>query len=443
MRSPSDLGEQELIEYISAQRWYGSKGREVAGASVVDCAELPGCLIALVEVRFPEGTHETYQLVAGDELDGLAEPPVARELVHLLRAGKTHPSTGEGMLEFGTVEGSAGLGTELTTSRLIGSEQSNTSVVFDEEAILKVYRRLEAGINPELEMLRFLTEHGFAHVPPLGGWYAYRGRPIEATLGILQQFVAGGLDGWELALDELASAPDAFLARLRRLGEVTGEMHTVLASDGNDPSFAPEEPSLEALGLLTASIDEEIERVFLELPDDVEALEPIRHRGEDVRERLRQRTYAGGSGKVIRHHGDFHLGQTLYADDDWVILDFEGEPARSLTERRRKRSPLRDVAGMLRSFAYAAIAAGPLRGADVPDGWEEGARAEFLDGYLETVDPAIVPPGRAAFDRLLSVFELEKAVYELRYELSMRPDWLPIPVSGILRLLEEEPVHSR
>src|SRR3954451_12899633 len=113
MRSPSDLGEQELIEYISAQRWYGSKGREVAGASVVDCAELPDCLIALIEVRFPEGTHETYQLVAGEELDGLAEPAVARELVHLLRAGQARPTTGEGMLEFETVEGSAGLGTEL------------------------------------------------------------------------------------------------------------------------------------------------------------------------------------------------------------------------------------------------------------------------------------------------------------------------------------------
>ena len=152
------------------------------------------------------------------------------------------------MLEFGTVEGSAGLGTELAASRLIGSEQSNTSVVFDEEVILKVYRRLEAGINPELEMLRFLTEHDFEHVPPLGGWYAYRGRPLEATLGILQQFVAGGLDGWELALDELASAPDAFLTRLRRLGEVTGELHTCSPPTASDPSFAPEEPSLEALG---------------------------------------------------------------------------------------------------------------------------------------------------------------------------------------------------
>jgi predicted trehalose synthase len=125
-----------------------------------------------------------------------------------------------------------------------------------------------------------------------------------------------------------------------------------------------------------------------------------------------------------------------------VILDFEGEPPRSLPERRRKRSPLRDVAGMLRSFAYAASAVEILRGEAAPAGWEERARSEFLDGYLETVDPTLIPPGREAFDKLLSVFELEKAVYELRYELNMRPDWLPIPVAGILRILEEEPVTT-
>jgi predicted trehalose synthase len=125
-----------------------------------------------------------------------------------------------------------------------------------------------------------------------------------------------------------------------------------------------------------------------------------------------------------------------------VIIDFEGEPARSLPERRRKRSPLRDVAGMLRSFAYAASAVELLRGAEAPPGWEESARAEFLEGYLGTVDPALVPPGPEAFEKLLSVFELEKAVYELRYELSTRPDWLPIPVAGILRILEEEPVTT-
>jgi trehalose synthase-fused probable maltokinase len=196
-------------------------------------------------------------------------------------------------------------------------------------------------------------------------------------------------------------------------------------------------PSSEALGLLTASIDDEIERIFLELPEENHDLDPIRGRGEEVRERLRLLTHVGASGKVIRHHGDLHLGQTLRAGDSWVILDFEGEPARSLPERRRKRSPLRDVAGMLRSFAYAASATALLRGVDAPERWEARARSEFLDGYRETIDLNLVPSG-PAMDKLLSVFELEKAVYELRYELNNRPDWVKIPVAGILRMLEQE-----
>jgi maltokinase len=175
----------------------------------------------------------------------------------------------------------------------------------------------------------------------------------------------------------------------------------------------------------------------MDLPEDNPELEPIRGRGEEVRERLRMLTNLGGTGRVIRHHGDFHLGQTLWADDDWVVLDFEGEPARSLPERRRKRSPLRDVAGMLRSFAYAASASPLLRGIEPPVAWEERARAEFLDGYRKTVDQHLVPSG-ASMDKLLTVFELEKAVYELRYELNNRPDWVKIPVAGILRMLEEE-----
>jgi trehalose synthase-fused probable maltokinase len=286
-------------------------------------------------------------------------------------------------------------------------------------------------------MLRFLTEHGFPNIAPLGGWYHYAGGPISATLGILQQFVRGGIDGWELALAEIGGAPDAFFARSHRLGAVTGTMHTTLASDQTDPAFAPETPSVEALGLLTATVDEEIERMFVDLPEDDERLSPILGRGEEVREQLRLLTHAGSTGKSIRTHGDYHLGQTLWAEDDWVILDFEGEPARSLTERRRKRSPLRDVAGMLRSFAYVATVASAVRGVDVPDGWEEQAREQFLDGYFETVEPSLLPSGSLAIERLLSVFELEKAVYELRYELDNRPEWVGIPVAGIQRLIEQ------
>jgi maltokinase len=391
-----------------------------------------------VEVGFDTGTHETYQLLtSGKELDALADTRQTRELVHMMRSGAIVRG-GEGILEFRTVEGFASLGTELTTARLITNEQSNTSIVFDDELILKVFRRLEPGVNPELEMLRFLTERGFENVAKLGGWYAYVGQPLDATLGVLQQYVRGAVDGWDLALDELQSESERFLSRLRRLGQVTGSMHAVLGSAAADPTFSAEDPSAENLALLTATVDEEISRIFVELPEDIEALDPIRGRGEEVRESLAQLSHAGSFGKQIRTHGDLHLGQTLWAPEreDWALIDFEGEPARSLAERRRKRSPLRDVAGMLRSFAYAISAVEILRGAVAPEGWEARAREEFLKGYNETVDQGLMPAGETAFQRLLMVFELEKAVYELRYELNNRPDWIHIPVAGILRMLE-------
>lgn len=440
--------ERALIERVMRQRWYGAKSRGVAHAQVLDSvivrAEEPRLALALVEMRYETGAHDLYQLLYalhGDEVQIDDDVGLARELVRTLNAGETLHGA-EGIVEFHQVADFKGLRREPVDVRWVGAEQSNTSVVLDEEAILKVFRRLEPGVNPELEMLRFLTDHDFANSPALDGWYEYAGDRLVATLGILQTFVQGGLDGWELALDEIVAAPDQFLARLHRLGEVTGQMHSVLASDSNDPAFSVETPSVETLGLLTATVDEEIERVFLELPDGDEALAPIAGRGEEVREQLRMLTQGGPTGKVIRTHGDYHLGQTMWADGDWVLLDFEGEPLRTFAERRRKRSPLRDVAGMLRSFAYAASAASFLRGTEAPDGWETQARAEFLGGYLGAVDGALLPPGSAAVDRLLAVFELEKAVYELRYELDNRPDWVGIPVAGILRLIDQSPAAS-
>jgi len=442
--------ERALIEYVTQQRWYGAKSRGVAYAQLLDSAMLrtqePRLELALVEVRYETGSHDVYQLLVSSREDepglcGLAEDPsLARELVSAMRSGLAVQSA-DGVVEFGHLEGFAGLERELGAARVVATEQSNTSIAFD-EVILKLFRRLEAGINPELELLRFLTERSFPNVAALGGWYAYAGGPLSTTLGILQECVPNARDGWELALDELAADPDGFLPRLRRLGEVTGELHTTLGSEPNDPVFAPEVPSEESLGLLTATVDEEIANVFLSLPDDDERIEPIAGRGEEVREQLRLLTHAGTSGKIIRIHGDYHLGQTLWADGHWTIIDFEGEPARSLAERRRKRSPLRDVAGMLRSFAYASIAAGPLRGADVPDDWESRAREQFLDAYLATVDQSLLPSGPAGIERMLTVFELEKAVYELRYELDNRPDWVGIPVAAIRRLIEPAPAAS-
>jgi maltokinase len=436
-----NVDEQQLIDYVTDQRWYGSKSRAVSHSQVLELVTLraadPEYVLALVEIRFDTGAHDIYQLLIsrhgdGVQLDGLEDPALARELVHAIRAGLTLQGD-EGVVEFRPVTGFAGLGREMLTARSVAAEQSNTSIVFDDELILKVFRRLEPGINPELEVLRFLTEHGFENIAALGGWYAYSGGPTTATLGILQEFVRGGRDGWELGLEEADADPDRFLSRLRRLGEVTGQMHAVLASDAGDNAFCPETPPVEALGLLTATVDEEISKVFLELPDDNEAVAPILGRGEEVREQLRMLTHAGSVGKIIRTHGDYHLGQTMWSaeSEDWVLLDFEGEPARSLAERRRKRSPLRDVAGMLRSFAYLAIASG------ASEEFAEQARATFLDGYFETIDDSLLPAGQQAIDRILSVYELEKAVYELRYELDNRPDWVSIPVAGIQRLIEE------
>jgi predicted trehalose synthase len=433
------IDEQTLIGFITDQRWFASKTREVIHAHAIDRIQLreeePPLELQLIEVGFETGTHETYQLLSDNGVDSLDDPRHARELVHMMRTGSKLPGN-EGVVEFAAIEGFASLGQELRDARLISTEQSNSSVVFDDELILKVFRRLEAGINPELEMLRVLTERGFENIAQLAGWYAYYGRPMDATLGILQRFVADGVDGWELMLDLVASNPEETHRRISRLGEVSGRMHTVLGQDIDDPSFAPEETSAEALGLLIARVDEEIESMFLDLPDSDE-VDEIRGRGDQLRDRLRMLGSIGDVGKVIRLHGDFHLGQTLWAKEDWVLLDFEGEPARSLPERRRKRSPLRDVAGMLRSFAYIASALPMLRDVPAPPDWEAEARAEFLGGYRAAVDPRLVPTG-TAFDRLLAVFELEKAVYELRYELNNRPGWSHIPVAGVARMLDEE-----
>jgi maltokinase len=217
---------------------------------------------------------------------------------------------------------------------------------------------------------------------------------------------------------------------------VTAGLHAALASNDSDPYLAPEEPSAESLGLLAAAIDEEIASTFATLPED-DALGAVAHRAEDIRDLVQELAGAGPSGLAIRTHGDYHLGQVLWTTDgDWVVIDFEGEPARSLPERRRKRSPLRDIAGMTRSFAYAADAGLLLEGPAPPEGWVEACRSAFIDGYLEAADERLLPPSRSGFDRLLALFELEKLVYELRYEARNRPAWAAIPVVGLLRLLE-------
>ena len=432
----AELDVEALRAWIADQRWYASKSRSVTGIEPIETVALraqPPLLLTLVQTRFATGTHELYQLLLDSQTyDALTDPRSAVELLRRIEAGG-EIETSEGRFGFHRADGLAQLPDDVSV-RLMEVEQSNSSVVFDEQLVLKVFRKLEAGINPELELLEFLTARGFPNIAPLHGWYEYDGQALAATLGVAQEFLPGAVGGWELALERIVSDPEWLLAQLGELGEVTAHLHSVLASDAADPAFSPEEPSQEALALLTATIDEDIERIFVRLPDD-ERVAPIAGRGQDVRERLATRAHLGAGGRVIRTHGDYHLGQTLHTPRGWVIIDFEGEPARPLPERRAKRSPLRDVAGMLRSFAYATSAVAILD-AEAPPGFEERARERFLERYLAAVDSTLLPAGDAAVGNLLSIFELEKAIYELQYELDNRPDWVPIPVAGISRLLE-------
>ena len=379
---------------MARQRWFGGKSQEVAGARVLETApivaEPPVLVSALVEVRFGAGTHEVYQLLLGLAADGerpveevvervdgqvahdaLGDPEHVAAIARLIRSSAALPA-GEGEMVFRNTAGAHAYGFEAREVRPIGVEQSNTSFVLDERLVLKAYRRVEAGVNPELELLRFLTDHGFPNVPGLVGWYGYTGPLMEATLGVLQRYVPDARDGWALVQGMLQDGdPEPFVPMAGRLGEVTGAMHAALASDASDPAFAPAEPSAEAVAILAARIDDEVVELFANLPD-LPVLAPIAGSGEAVRERVRRLPAALSGGRIIRQHGDYHLGQVLWAGGDWVVIDFEGEPARPITERRRKRSP---AARRRRHAALVRLRGCGLRAAHRPDRGAGLARA--------------------------------------------------------------------
>ncbi len=416
MRDPATLTSDELVALVDGARWFAAKDRALESAEVVGVPVRDGLVsLAVVEVRFAAGTHEHYLIALGEDdepVDAFERPEVAARLAAL-----------------------AGVPADGAHVRSFGVEQSNSSVVLDELHVLKLYRRLEAGPNPELEILRALADARFGNAPRLEGTLETQGPPLETALASVTALVPAVGGGWELALDSLGDDPSWLPDRAWRLGEVTAALHAALASP-TDPAFAPEEPSAEALGLLTAAIDEDIATTFSTLPED-DALGAVAHRAEDIRDLVQELSGTGPSGLAIRTHGDYHLGQVLWTTvGDWVVIDFEGEPARSLPERRRKRSPLRDLAGMTRSFAYAADASVLLNGVEPPAEWLDACREGFVDGYLSAADERLLPPSRSGFDRLLALFELEKLVYELRYEARNRPGWASIPLVGLLRLLE-------
>jgi malto-oligosyltrehalose trehalohydrolase/4-alpha-glucanotransferase len=336
------------------------------------------------------------------------------------------------------------------------AEQSNTSIRIGEGAILKVIRKLEEGIHPELEVGSFLTgEAGFDATPAMLGWAELDGVTGVGgvTLSVLQSFVSNDGDGWSWVLDRLTrpGGQGEVTEWLRRLGRQTAAMHRAFATKTTDPAFRQELVRAEDREAWIVAAREMAHRVLDGLAAARERLGPDAQAMVDnlllrqgVLEQQMRAALAGASDFVrIRHHGDYHLGQVLVADGDAVIVDFEGEPLRPLSERRAKHAALRDVAGMLRSLDYAAAVTGrALPEAGVAEqgrlaAWEADASRAYLDAYLDAAHGgAFLPKDRAAAERLVRFFMLEKALYEVGYELANRPDWVAIPLRGVLALLD-------
>ena len=408
----------------------------------------PQFALALVELSYETGAHDIYQLLYalrdGElELDGLDEPQLARELVSAMRSGLTLQGA-EGIVEFRPIEGFAGLGRELSEARSIAAEQSNTSIVFDDELILKVFRRLEAGINPELEMLRFLTEHGFANIAALGGWYQYSGGPISATLGILQQFVRDGNR-------RLGARARRDRERARRVPRAAAPARRGDGLDAHGARIRSERSGVrsrdaERRGARPAHRDRRRgDRADVRRP--AAKTTSGSHRSSDAAKRCASSsallTHSGSAGKSIRTHGDYHLGQTLWADGrlgDPRLRRRAGPlaaPSAAASARRCATSP----GCCARSRTPPPSPRRPRH--DVPETAGRSRRASSSSPATSRRSTRrCCPSGQLAIERLLAVYELEKAVYELRYELDNRPEWVGIPVAGISRLIDQAAATS-
>jgi maltose alpha-D-glucosyltransferase/alpha-amylase len=521
-----------LVRWMRARRWFRGKARSVKEARVRDAIEIPfgggDALAVLLEVDYTEGDPDVYlvplairnpsaaaSLLARQPgagiarlrapgartnsaflIDAMAVPDVATALYETIRdrrrlRGRAGELVGRPYASLRPVAD----GDRALRPVPIRSEQSNSSIVLGERLILKLYRIMAAGTNPDLEVGRFLTERGFARVPAVAGALEYRGPGGEpGTAAILQAFVPNQGDMFEYTLDALGgyferaaalpvpppldglgsaalleasrTAPpglaldtiQSYLDAARLLGIRTGELHRALASERHDPDFAPEAftelyqrsvyqsihaTSRQGLRLLGRRLST-LAGPALEAANEVLAM------ADRIDERLRALYAHRLDGERIRVHGDYHAGQVLHTGRDFLIIDFEGEPARPLGERRLKRSPLVDVAGMIRSFHYAAYGSlllaeigASIRGEDaealVPwvRFWYRWVSAAFLDGYQGATDGAAFLPADPA-DRavLLDAFLIQKACYELVYELNNRPDWVAIPLRGIIDLVE-------
>jgi len=523
--------EIQLQDYIAARRWFGGKTRAIKLVRIHEVITVPANgdknLLLFVDLDYVHGDSDRYLLPLAFAT-GEAADLLQRERPHLVIARLRLTGSGQegliydavGSREFGralfdtvarrrVLKGINGeiKGFSLDALRrlhgdstpleplLSRAEQSNSAILFGDKFILKTFRRLETGMNPDLEINRFLARQGFAHVPPMAGGLEYRAKDGKGTsIAMLSGFAANCKDAWEFTLDalgryyervgslpeELRTAPkvtgqpvDAVEAELpalvaerlgtyaeaaRLLGERTAELHLCLASDPEDKDFAPEpfnpfyqrslfqsmrNTAVHNLDLLRSSL----KTVLPALRSDAEKLAALR---PDILKRLRAVADLRITGMRLRVHGDYHLGQVLHTGKDFLIIDFEGEPVRSLSERRIKRTPIRDVAGMLRSFDYAAHAAlfdQMERGAITAETlsrielwaryWTHWTSVIFLKAYLSAARQGeFLPKTQQELKILLESNLINKALYELGYELNNRPAWLRIPLHGILQLME-------
>jgi maltokinase len=444
-----------LGEFLPRQRWYaGSEPPASVATTTLDVREGDPALVwYLLEVVDADGAAATYQVVlggrpvaGGDDFlqgkqrvtvgqvdgwvwyDALVDPELALAVLHMVAPDET-----------------------AEMARPLVVEQSNTSVVYDERLILKLFRRVHPEPNPDVEITEVLGDRGFPHVVPQLAEMRYG----PADLAVVRQYLLGSTDAWHLAhtslRDLLATrlapeeaggdfGPEAFT-----LGEVTGRLHLALAeaygTEDPDPGAWLEGFRAQLARVPKREVAAERAETAGQRPDPLEVSEVIDVAA--VESALTGLVGASDPGRALRIHGDLHLGQFLLADAGWFVLDFEGEPVRPMAERQAASSPLRDVAGMVRSFQYAARTGLAERGRDVDpelvgmaDAWEARAVEAYLAGYRHVggVDE-LLPASGADFTRLLRAFELDKAVYEVSYELAHRPEWVDIPASAVRRTL--------
>jgi maltose alpha-D-glucosyltransferase/alpha-amylase len=507
-REAQELGTDVLPAFIGKQRWFAAKDSRIARARLLILGELDdggsGYLLLQAELDLDSGSESQRYFVplglsweedagttswplmpfmlakarraarVGAVYDALASDQFSLAMIEAMRRNLELPSP-DGTTRFVSTEAMPKTGFEASEIRRLTGEQSNSSVIIGDQAVLKVYRRLVPGEHPELEVARFLTETAhYANTPPLLGWAEQDGKDgTKHALAVLTGFVRNQGDGWSVTLsyldrvfDEMrlveAAEPVApadrhanYLEQIRTLGRRTAELHRALAIDNPDPAFAPEPISAADLKAWGDAAQRQADKAFAALDRARAATEgPLRESVEAILARRNECLAAIRklSGRRIRAsktriHGDYHLGQVLVVANDFFIIDFEGEPARSLAERRAKSTPLKDVAGMLRSLEYAAWAALFRLLEHQADpfskllpfalAWRQAAQDDFLRSYIETMgDCPSWPSDRAEADRLLNLFILDKALYEIGYEAANRPSWLRIPVAGLRTVLD-------